>query len=297
MTMSTTRAPKRRRLAASALEPIVMLGPGLAYLIVFVAVPTALVLGYAFAQPGGLLGGVTWSFSLDNFARLFEPTYLKVLATSIWVAFGATVIALAIGYPTAYAMTLLSDRWRLIALVAVLVPFWTNFLIRMYAWLVLLNTQGPVNDALIGLGLIDDPIQLLYSKVTVMLGLSYSYLPLMIVPIYAALLKVDRELLEASANLGALPPRTFASVTGPLSLPGVISGSIFVFVPSLGNFVVPELLGGGKFQMVGNVIRTQFLSTRDWPFGAALAMVVVAMLLLLFAVQSWVTRRVGGESP
>lgn len=296
MTNPMERAPKRRPRVASVLEPLVMLGPGLAYLVVFVAAPTALVLAYAFAEPGGLLGGVTWSFSLDNFSRLIEPIYLKVFLTSVWVALGATLIALVVGYPAAHAMTLLSDRWRLVALVAVLVPFWTNFLIRMYAWLVLLNTQGPVNDGLVGLGLIDEPIQLLYSKPTVMIGLAYSYLPLMIVPIYAALLKVDRELLEASANLGASPLRTFASVTLPLSLPGVISGSIFVFVPSLGNFVVPELLGGGKFQMVGNVIRTQFLSTRDWPFGAALAMVVVVMLLVLFGLQAWVSRRVGGES-
>ena len=183
---------------------------------------------------------------------------------------------------------------RTVALVLVVVPFWTNFLIRMYAWIVLLNTQGILNDVMVGLGITDTRATLLYTPGAVVVGLVYAYLPLMILPLYAAIERVDPEQLEASANLGASRARTFFSVLLPLTAPGAITGSILVFVPSLGNFVVPELLGGGKTVMVGNLIRDQFLKVQDWPFGAVLAFVVVVALLLLFVVQAVVTRRVEG---
>jgi spermidine/putrescine transport system permease protein len=205
------------------------------------------------------------------------------------------VVSFVIGYPTAYAIARLPRRWRTVALVLVVVPFWTNFLIRMYAWIVLLNTQGLLNDALVGIGLVDQRFSMLYTPGAVVVGLVYVYLPLMILPLYAAIERVDSELLEASANLGAGRVRTFWSVLLPLTLPGAITGSILVFVPSLGNFVVPELLGGGKTVMVGNLIRDQFLKAQDWPFGAVLAFVVVLALLGLFVVQSLVTRRIEGE--
>jgi spermidine/putrescine transport system permease protein len=174
------------------------------------------------------------------------------------------------------------------------VPFWTNFLIRIYAWIILLNSQGVLNDMLLAVGLIDDPVGLLYTRGAVVVGLVYVYLPLMILPLYAAIEKVDPELLEASSNLGATRARTFWSVLFPLTLPGAVTGSILVFVPSLGNFVVPELLGGGKTVMVGNLIRDQFLKAQDWPFGSVLAMVVVVALLGLFLLQALVTRWVEG---
>ena len=242
----------------------------------------------------GRFGGVEWTLSLDNFRRAVDPLYLDVLWSSLGLAFLATLAALLIGYPTAYAITKLPERWRTVALVLVVVPFWTNFLIRMYAWIVLLNTQGIVNDVLVGLGLTDARFTMLYTPGAVVVGLVYAYLPLMVLPLYAAIERVDPEQLEASANLGATRFRTFWSVLLPLTLPGAITGSILVFVPSLGNFVVPELLGGGKTVMVGNLIRDQFLKVQDWPFGAVLAFVVVLALLLLFLVQAVVTRRVEG---
>lgn len=159
----------------------------------------------------------------------------------------------------------------------------------------LLNTQGMLNDALISLGLVDEPIRLLYTKGAVVTGLVYAYLPLMILPIYASVARLDPELREASANLGANRFTTFLRVTLPLSLPGVVTGCIFVFVPSMGNFVIPELLGGGKTVMVGNLIRDQFLKARDWPFGATLALIMVVFLVGLFAVQSLVSRRFATE--
>lgn len=183
------------------------------------------------------------------------------------------------------------------ALIAVVLPFWTNFLIRTYAWIVLLNTEGPINQGLSGIGVIDEPLNILYTEPAVIVGLLYAYLPLMILPLYSSIERLDPELQEAAANLGAGPVRTFFSVTWPLTLPGAITGCIFVFVPSLGNFVVPELLGGGKTVMVGNLIRDQFLKARDWPFGATLALAVIAFLVLLFIGQAWATRRYGqGQS-
>jgi spermidine/putrescine transport system permease protein len=290
-----TSARVGRRLRGARLEPLVLLTPGLVYLAVFVAAPVLLVGAYMFARRGRF-GDVEWTFSLDNFSRAVEPIYLEVFRDSLLVALAATVLALLIGYPTAYAIAKLPARWRTVALILVVVPFWTNFLIRTYAWIVLLNSQGVVNDVLVSSGAVDDPVKLLYTRGAVIVGLVYAYLPLMILPLYAAIEKVDGELLEASSNLGASRLRTFWSVTLPLTLPGAITGSILVFVPSLGNFVIPELLGGGKTVMVGNLIRDQFLKARDWPFGAVLAMVVVVLLVVLFMLQSWASRRIEGEA-
>lgn len=297
---SRSPSSKRRRLGTTGrlgrlAEPLVLLGPGFAFYLVLVAAPLLLVVAYTFTTRGRF-GGVEWVFTLDNYTRAFDSLYLDVLWSSLGIALAATVIALLIGFPTAYAITKLPPRWRTVALVLVVVPFWTNFLIRIYAWIVLLNSQGVVNDLLIGAGILDDPVGLLYTDGAVVVGLVYAYLPLMILPLYAAIERIDTELLEASANLGAGRVRTFISVTLPLTLPGAITGSILVFVPSLGNFVVPELLGGGKTVMVGNLIRDQFLKAQDWSFGSVLAMVVVVALLGLFLLQSLVTRRVEGGS-
>ncbi len=274
-------------------EPAVLLGPGLAFYALLVAAPVLLVLAYTVATRGRF-GGVEWTLTLDNFRRAADPLYLEVLWSSLGIAALATVLALLLGYPTAYAISRLPPRWRTAALVLVVVPFWTSFLIRMYAWIVLLNSQGVVSDALLALGITDEPVGLLYNDAAVVVGLVYVYLPLMVLPVYAAVERLDPELVEASANLGAGRLRTFWSVQLPLTLPGVLTGSVLVFVPSLGNFVVPELLGGGKTVMVGNLIRDQFLKVQDWPFGSVLAFVVVVAMVTLFAAQAAVTRRVEG---
>ncbi len=290
MAAPSVARPRNRRL----FERLVFLGPGLLFTAVFVAVPVLLVLSYTFFERGRF-GGVVYNFGFDNFARAVQPTFRKVLVSSTWIAGLSTLIALVLGYPVAYAIAKMPPRARTVCLVLVVVPFWTNFLIRTYAWIMLLNTQGLVNDALVGAGIVDEPVTLLYTRGAVVTGLVYAYLPLMILPIYASVARLDLELREASANLGASRFTTFLRVTLPLSLPGVVTGCIFVFVPSLGNFIVPELLGGGKTVMVGNLIRDQFLKARDWPFGATLALVMVAFLVLLFALQSIVSRRFAVE--
>lgn len=170
-----------------------------------------------------------------------------------------------------------------------MLPFWTNFIIRVYAWIMLLSGPGLVNSGLKALGL--GPIEVLYTEGAIVTGLLYSYLPLMVLPLYAAIDRLDPQLREASANLGASAFTTFRKVTFPLTLPAVMTGSLFVFVPSFGNFVIPELLGGSKSIMVGNLIRDQFLKARDWPFGATLALALVVALVLLLLVQSWMARR------
>lgn len=276
------------------MEPFALLGPGFAFYAVLVAAPVLLIIGYMFASRGRF-GGVEWSFTLENFRRALDPLYLDVLWSSLGIALAAVVLALLIGYPTAFAISKLPERWRTVALILVVVPFWTNFLIRMYAWIVLLNTQGVVNDVLVGLGLTEQRVSLLYTDAAVIVGLCYVYLPLMILPLYASIERIDQELVEASANLGAGRVRTFFSVQLPLTLSGAITGSILVFVPSLGNFVVPELLGGGKTVMIGNLIRDQFLKVQDWPFGSVLAIVVVVALVGLFLVQAFVSSRVEGR--
>lgn len=269
-------------------------GPGLLYITVFMTLPLLLILVYTFFTRGRF-GGVVWDFTLDNYGRAFEPVYLKVFGTSMLIAGVTTVLALLLGYPTAYAITRLSPRWRTVALVLVVLPFWTNFLIRTYAWIILLNSEGPLNRALLDLGVIGAPLGLLYTPGAVIVGLLYAYLPLVVLPVYASIERVDRQLLEAARNLGAGRARTFFDVTLPLTLPGVMIGAIFVFVPSMGNFVVPELLGGGKTVMVGNLIRDQFLEARDWPFGSVIALLVVGLLVALFALQAAIARRINGK--
>ena len=276
-------------------QQVAYLGPGLLYLAVFLAVPLALIVIYAFMQRGRF-GGIVYEPTLRNFSRALDPIFVNVLLDSLVIAGIATVLALLLGYPTAYVIASLPHKWRTVALVAVVLPFWTNFLIRTYAWIVLLNSEGPVNQTLTGSGLIDDPLTLLYTKPAVVAGLLYAYLPLMILPLYSSIERLDPQLREAATNLGASPLRAFRDVTLPLTLPGVITGCIFVFVPSLGNFVIPELLGGGKTVMVGNLIRDQFLRARDWPFGSVLALSVIGFLVGLFLIQAWVTRRVN-EGP
>lgn len=281
----------RRGLAArlGPAERLVLLGPGLLYLVVFFLVPLALVVGVAFLERGRY-GGLVFDPTLANFVRALDPIYLRVLATSLGIAGLVTLLALVIGYPTAWAISRLPARWRTVALVLIVLPFWTNFLIRTYAWIVLLNSQGPVNAALVGWGFVDSPLELLYTPGAVVAGLLYAYLPLMILPLYAAIERLDPEQREAAANLGATPVRVFRDVTLPQTLTGAVIGSTFVLVPSLGNFVVPELLGGGKLVMVGNLIRDQFLKARDWPFGAVIALAVLACLAGLLVVQARVSR-------
>ena len=269
---------------------LLLLGPALGWWAVFLLVPVGLVIAYSVFQRG-TYGGVVPTFTLDNFARAVDPLYLRVLLFSLRVAVIATVIALLIGYPAAYLIATLPRRWRTPVLVLVMLPFWTSLLIRTYAWIVLLNREGLINRGLESLGFINEPLPLLYNEFAIILGLVYGYLPLMILPIYSSIERLQPDLREASADLGGNPLRTFLRVTLPLTLPGLAAGCIFVFVPSLGNFIVPDLLGGGLSIMVGNLIQAQFLKARDWPFGAVLSLALIAMMGVLLFLQAWLQDR------
>ena len=269
---------------------VLLLGPALGWWAVFLVVPVALVVVYSVFQRG-TYGGVVPTFTLDNFARAIDPLYLRVLLFSLRVAVIATVVALLIGYPAAYLIATLPRRWRTPVLVLVILPFWTSLLIRTYAWIVLLSPKGLINTGLIGLGLIRQPLPLLYDEFAIILGLVYGYLPLMILPIFSSIERLHPELREASSDLGATAFRTFLKVTLPLTLPGIAAGCIFVFVPSLGNFIVPDLLGGGKSIMIGNLIQAQFLKARDWPFGAVLSLILIGLMGALLFIQAWLLDR------
>jgi len=222
---------------------------------------------------------------LDNYVFLLaDALYVTALINSLLIAATSAFICLLIGYPVALAIARAPQRWRAPLLLAVILPFWTSFLIRVYAWIGLLKSDGIINNALQAIGLTDAPIQLLQTSFAVHLGIVYSYLPFMILPLFAALERQDSGLLEAASDLGARPWRAFLSITLPLSMPGVIAGFLLVLIPAVGEFVIPELLGNSRTAMIGKVLWTEFFSNRDWPLASALA---VTMLLLIVAPLAW----------
>ena len=265
--------------------------PGLIFLTIFAAFPVISML-FMSVLTAGRFGGVTTPFTLNNLIRATDQTFLKVIFTSILIATATALLSLLIGFPTALFISRLSRKWQIILIIAIILPYWTNFLVRTYAWLVLLNNEGIINKFLKNIGLIDQPIEMLYTPLAVIVGLTYLYLPLMILPIYAALEKVDKNLVEASLDLGSSAWKSLKTISIPLAMPGILIGLIFVFVPSMGNFVVPELLGGGKTVMIGNLVRDQFLKARDWPFGATFALILTIILVILISIQSRVSKKV-----
>ncbi len=218
--------------------------------------------------------------SLDNFVALLEePLYVDALFTSLRIAATATAILVLVGYPMAYAMARAPGRLRPVLVTLAILPFWTSFLIRVYAWIGILKPEGLLNAALMGVGLVDEPLQILDTELAVQIGLVYSYLPFMVLPIYASLEKLDGTLLEAAQDLGCPPWKAFWLVTVPLSMPGVLAGSFLVFIPALGEFVVPDLLGGSETLMIGKTLWSEFFSNRDWPLAAAVAIVLLVIIL------------------
>jgi putrescine transport system permease protein len=227
------------------------------------------------------IGAFLSRLDLENYALLVgDPLYWRSYLYSVRVAAIATVIALLIGYPIALAMARAPRRWQAVLLVLVILPFWTSFLIRVYAWIGILRPDGFLDIVLMQIGLTDRPLRLLNTEAAVLIGLVYSYLPFMILPLYAVLERLDRSLLEAAADLGAPPWKAFLTVTLPLSIPGVIAGSLLVFIPSVGEFVIPDLLGGPDTLMIGRVLWTEFFSNRDWPLSSAVAIVLLLVLVL-----------------
>ena len=253
--------------------------PGLAWLGIFFFIPLLLVLVISLAARG-TYGGVEWTFSLTSYANLIDPMYLTIFVRSLTLALATTALCLLLGFPMAYYMARTPLRWHAIWLLMIMIPFWTNFLVRTYAWMFILRTEGLMNTLLMDVGLIASPIEILYSDVAVLIGLVYGYLPFMVLPLYAALARLDFSVVEAAWDLYASGWGVFWRVVLPLTKPGVIAGCILVCIPSLGAFITPDLLGGAKTMMVGNLIQHEYLVVRDWPFGSAISFVLMGMVLL-----------------
>ncbi len=268
-----------------------LLAPVTVWFGLFFLVPLLLILAYSFGT-SGVYGGITLGFNPGNFLKVFDPLYLEIIVRTFVIALITTVLCLTLGYPLAYFIALKSGTWKYVLILMVMIPFWTSLLLRAYAWVVILNGNGIANRTLQFLGITDEPLTLIFTPQAVMMGMVYSYLPFMILPLYAALEKFDVRLKEAAQDLGASRWHTFWRVTFPLSMPGVIAGSILVFIPSAGEFVIPDLLGGSRTTMTGNLIRAQFGQARDWAFGSALS--VMLAVLLLGAIMFYV-RKVGAE--
>lgn len=259
-----------------------LLGPLLLWLSAFVVAPTAILFVYSFCGRDAL-GRVVFDFTWTNYARIADPVYLGIFGRSLWYAGLTTLVCLLLGYPMAYYIARSPAQRRSVLLLMVMIPFWISFLLRTYAWISLLKAEGIVSAMLQGLHIIGEPLQLLYTPLAVLIGLVYTYLPFMILPIFTSAEKIDGSLIEAALDLGANPWRTMRHVVIPLTRPGIFAGILLVFVPSIGMFAVNDLMGGGKVDMIGNVIQNQFGQARDWPFGAALGV----SFLALFAVSFW----------
>ncbi len=253
-------------------------GPGLFFLVLFFLVPLALMFGASFLVRNPY-GGVEWAGTLEHYARFADPLYLTILGRTLAWSLGATLLCLVVGYPVAWAIAN-AGRWKNVLVLLVIVPLWSSFLVRTFAMIFLFRDSGLINTVLLALGLVSEPLELLYTPFAVMAGLVYGFLPFMILPIYTSLEKLDPTLLEAAEVLGAKPAARFWKVVWPLSLPGVAAGCLLTFIPSLGSYLTSDLLGGAKQMMIGNLVQNQFTAARNWPFGSAASFVVMAGVLV-----------------
>jgi spermidine/putrescine transport system permease protein len=292
-------AAKASRAADSRRTRRLLLGPAIIVIGIFGLFPLSISLIYSFLTPG-TYGGVTWEFSTDAYVQFlferdifddtlsFSTTYLQIYARSIGLALVATLGALILGFPTAYFIASKPREQRNFWLFLITLPFWTNLLIRTYAILLIIRDEGIINIGLMKTGIISDPLNILYTDTAVFIGLIYSYLPFMVLPLYASLEKLDFRMVEAAYDLYANRFQVLRRIIVPAAKPGIVAGCILVFIPGLGAYITPTLLGGGKHLMIGNMIALQFGSSRNWPFGsaAALILMVVVMLALLVYVRN-----------
>ncbi len=286
VTHSGTRHPLRRLLRPRGGW---LLLPNALWSGLFFLAPLCIILVYSFL-PIDEFGSAVPGFTLDNYAGLNDPLYFHIFWRSILMSLGSTALCLVLGYPLAYFIAMRAGRYKNFALLMVIVPFWTSFLIRTYGWVILLSPNGLLTGIFRWLHLITQPLDILFTPFSVMLGMTYNYLPLMIFPLYVSLERVDRRVLEAARDLYADDWSAFRRVTLPLSLPGIVAGSLLVGIPATGEFLIPDILGGARTEMIGNAVSDQFLVAQDWPFGAAMAIVLMVILLLAIILYLRVVR-------
>jgi spermidine/putrescine transport system permease protein len=292
---------------SAAVGRLLLIGPAVAAIALLMLGPLFL-MAYVSILERGVNGGVVWGahtaeayvgflFERDlDESLVLNTDYLQIFLRSFWLSLATTGLCLLVGFPTALCMALQPERRRNFLIFLVTIPFWTNLLVRNYAWILLLRNNGLVDSLLRGTGLTEAPIGVLYTPFAIMVGLTYTFLPFMVLPVYASLEKLDLRLVEAAFDLGADRRRALTRVIVPLSLPGIAAGCILVFVPSLGAYVTPELLGGSKSMMIGNLIQGQFGAARNWPFGAALAFALLAIVLLAMLAYLLRFRRAPGAA-
>ena len=264
----------------SSLEKYLFTIPVIVYSLLLILLPILYVLLISFFKSDSY-GGMVYTFTLSNYIEIFNITYIKIFLKSIGIALITTIICLFIAYPFAISLMSKKETTRNLLIKLVMVPFLTNSLIRTYGWIVLLRKNGIINSALIGTGVINSPLSLMYNNIGIIIGMVYTLLPFMILPVYSAVSKVDRNLIEASYDLGASKLKTFTKVYLPLTISGAFNGSLMVFIPAIGYFFITDILGGGKIMIIGNLIKNQFLTARNWPFGAAISIFLIIMTLLL----------------
>lgn len=282
-----------------------LLGPVSLFLAVFFLGPLAIMIVTSFLAPG-LYGGVEWTWYPHNYGRIlgfadpmfedFDPVYIAIFLRSLKIAALTVVATLIVCYPAAFCISRLSERWKNFCLFLITLPFFTSLIVRLFIWVLILRQTGLVNAVLLNTGVIARPLELIYTDGAIILGMVYIFIPFMFMPVYASVEKLDWTLVRASLDLGAGPIRTFLRIILPLTAPGIAGGAIIVFIPALGNFVVPAILGGAKVMMLGNLIEQQFLAARNWPFGSALAMMVMAVMLVLLFVYVIVSGRRGVDA-
>lgn len=288
--MEKTRKHSRHSFRSNTLPAVVMTGPMTLLLILLVAVPLIYVGVMSFCSIDQYYN-VVFQFTTKNYARLVSLDYMKIYGQSLLIAFVTTVICILIGYPFSWLIARTKSKYKKILYMLVIVPFWTNSLIRVYGWRTFLGTNGWLNTALQFLHLTDGPLNFLYNRGTTILGMVYCLLPFMILPLYTSIEKLDQSLLEASADLGAKRAATFVEVVLPLTAGGIFSGSIMIFIPCLGYFFISDILGGGNSDVIGNLIERQFQSGNNWPLGAALSIVLIVITLILVKLY----QRMGGS--
>jgi spermidine/putrescine transport system permease protein len=257
-----------------------MVGPITFWLSVFVIVPLIYV-GFMSFMKRGTYGGVNYQFTIENYKTIFDPLYFKVISNSIGIALISSIICILIGYPFAHFLSKQPPAKRGVFIMLIMIPFWSSSLVRTYSWVILLHASGILNSFLLKLGIIDAPLQLLYINSAVIVGVVYVLLPFAILPLYSSIEKLDKSLIEASSDLGAKPYKTFFKVTLPLTSPGIFASVILTFIPALGYYFTADVLGGGKVMMIGNLIKNQFTTAKNWPFGAAISLVLIAITLIL----------------
>jgi spermidine/putrescine transport system permease protein len=267
-----------------------LLSPALLWLLVLTLLPLGIMAYYSVLSRGPW-GTIVHALTLDNYRQVADPVFLRILGRSLRLALLTTALCLLSGYVLAYWMAFYGGHRKQLYSFLVILPFWSSDLVRLYAWITLLADHGIINNVLIALGMLQQPLPLLYNEGAVLVGLVYTYLPFMVLPLYASLERLDRTVLEAAADLGATPVECFSRVTLPLTKGGMLSGSVLVFVPSVGEFLIPELLGGAKTMLLGKFIALKFTGLRHWPLGAAYALVLVALIVLLLVVYL----RLGGS--